>query len=401
MKLGNVRTVLWKEIIDSLRDSRTIFLMIALPLIIYPALFTGMGYFERVVRKRQRETDVSVAVLNHMSAPALVEFLSVQEKLNVLLIPEVDEEGAADLVRDQIAKVALIVPHGFEASVRAGDVVGLAVLYDGADVISIGGKDRTISLLREFGSEIVRSRLEGRGLDISILDTVEIEQKNVATAGEMGALVIGTMVPFFLIILMCAGAQHTAIDVTVGEKERSTLETVLVTSASRTEVVFGKFSAVMMASLATAIMGLIGLLLTIYSGLSFMTAVAEETLTISLGTVMILLITLIPVMIFVSAAFVAIGCFAKSIKEGQTYSSYFYMLIMLSAVVTIFPGFETGLKGYAVPLLGVLFLEKEILTGTFDLLHVALALLSTLTIAVVAIFVSVKLFSNEKVMFRI
>ncbi len=401
MKLGNVRTVMWKEIIDSLRDSRTIFLMIALPLIIYPALFTGMGYLERVVRKRQKETAVSVAILNHLSARALVEFLSEQEKLNVLLMPGVEEENAANLVRDQIAQVALLIPREFESTVAAGQAVRLAVLYDGADVISIAAKDRTISLLREFGSEIVRTRLEGRGLDISILDTVEIDQKNVATAGEMGALVIGTMVPFFLIILMCAGAQHTAIDVTAGEKERSTLETVLATSASRTEVVFGKFAAVMLASLATAIMGLIGLLLTIYSGLSVMTAVADETLTISIGTVMVLLVTLIPVMIFVAAAFVAIGCFAKSIKEGQTYSSYFYMVIMLSAVVTIFPGFETSLAGYAVPLLGVLFLEKEILMGTFDLLHVLLALLSTLTIAVVAIFVSVKLFSNEKVMFRI
>ncbi|KPJ60709.1 MAG: hypothetical protein AMJ46_05510 [Latescibacteria bacterium DG_63] len=401
MKFSNVRTVLWKEIIDSIRDSRTIFLMIALPLIIYPALFTGLGYFERIVRKRQKETDISVAVLNHGSARELVEFLSGQEKLNVLLMPQTKTEGAADIVREQIARVALLIPEGFEASVRAGSEAGLTVLYDGADVISVGGRDRVIALLREYGSEIVRTRLEGRGLDISILDTVEISTENVATAGEMGALALGTMVPFFLIILMCAGAQHTAIDVTVGEKERSTLETVLASSASRTEVVFGKFAAVMVACMATAIMGLIGLLLTIYSGLSVMTAVAEGSLSISFGTVMVLLLTLIPVMIFLSAAFVAIGCFAKSIKEGQTYSSYFYMLIMLSAVVTIFPGFEIGVKGYAVPLLGVLFLEKEILTGTFDLLHVALALLSTLTIAVVAIYVSVRLFSNEKVMFRI
>jgi sodium transport system permease protein len=401
MRLGNVGTVLWKEIIDSLRDSRTIFLMIALPLVIYPALFTGMGYFEGIVRKRQRETDISVALFNYENARRLAGFLSEKEKLDVLLMPGAEAEAAADFVRDQNAQVALLVPEGFEESVRAGQVARLTVLFDGAEVLSVSGRDRIISLLREFGSDIVRERLEERGLDISILDTVDISPENVATAGEMGALVIGTMVPFFLIILMCAGAQHTAIDVTAGEKERSTLETILASSVSRTEVVFGKFAAVMVASLATAIMGLIGLLLTIYSGLSVITAVSEGNLTISFGTVMVLLVTLIPVMIFVSAAFVAIGCFAKSIKEGQTYSSYFYMVIMLSAVVTIFPGFETGLTGYAVPLLGVLFLEKEVLTGSFDLLHVTLALLSTLAIAVAAIFVSVKLFSNEKVMFRI
>ncbi|UCF78012.1 MAG: ABC transporter permease [Candidatus Eiseniibacteriota bacterium] len=401
MKLSNVRTVLWKEVIDSLRDSRTIFLMIALPLIIYPALFTGLGYFERLVRKRQREAGVSVAVVNYTDAHELVEFLSVQEKFEVLLMPRLEGEGAADVVRGQVANVALVVPDGFDELVKAGTLAGLTVLYDGADMISVSGRDRVISLLREYGSEVVRSRLEGRGLDVSILDTMDIGTENVATAGEMGAFAVGTIVPFFLIILMCAGAQHTAIDVTVGEKERSTLETILASSASRTEVVFGKFVAVMLASLATAIMGLVGLLLTIYSGLSFMTDVGEGSLTISFSTVMILLLTLLPVMVFVAATFVAIGCFAKSIKEGQTYSSYFYMLIMLSAVVTIFPGFETGLTGYAVPLLGVLFLEKEILTGGFDIVHTCVALLSTLAIAVGALLVSVKLFSNEKVMFRV
>lgn len=275
------------------------------------------------------------------------------------------------------------------------------MLYDGADMNSVVARDRVTALLTEYGNSIVRQRLASRGLDVSILEAVKTAQKNVATSREMGAFAFGTMVPFLLIILMSAGAQHTAIDVTVGEKERSTLETVLATSASRTEIVFGKFYAVLLFSFATAIMGLIGLLLTMYSGLSFMSAIAEEKISISPGTILILLLSLAPVMIFLAAAFMTIGCFAKSIKEGQTYSSYFYMAIMLAAVVTIFPGLEIGLKGYAIPLLGVLFLEKEVLMGSFDVVHILMASLSTLAIAVVAIFLSVKLFSNEKVMFRI
>ncbi|MBN1504619.1 MAG: hypothetical protein JW952_06145, partial [Candidatus Eisenbacteria bacterium] len=144
-----------------------------------------------------------------------------------------------------------------------------------------------------------------------------------------------------------------------------------------------------------------GLLVTIFGGLSFIAGETGQDLVISAGSVLALLATLIPAMIFVAATFVAIGCFAKSTKEGQTYSSYFYMVIMVAAVVTIFPGVDLGLKGFSIPLIGVLFLGREILSGAFVPAHVAAALVSTLAIAVGALVLSVRLFSNEKVMFRI
>jgi len=401
MKVNNVRTVFWKEVVDSVRDSRTIFLMIALPLIIYPALFTGMGYFERSTRQKQEEAAISLAVVNSKDASGLVSFLESKGRNNLVVFEKPRGSDAAEMIRDKTVRVALVVPGQFQSALESGKAEELEILYDGADMNSLASRDRVTALLIEYGNSVVKQRLASKGLDVSILETVKTIPKNVATSREMGAFAFGTMVPFLLIILMSAGAQHTAIDVTVGEKERSTLETILATSASRTEIVFGKFLAVLLFSFTTAIMGLIGLLLTMFSGLSFMSALAEEKMSISADTVVILLLSLAPVMIFLSAAFMTIGCFAKSIKEGQTYSSYFYMAIMLAAVVTIFPGLEIGLKGYAIPVLGVLFLEKEVLLGSFNLVHILMASLSTLAIAVAAILLSVRLFSNEKVMFRI
>ncbi len=401
MRLSNVRTVLWKEVLDTLRDSRTLFLLIGLPLIMYPALFAGLGYFEHMIRKKQEEATITVAVLNAAQAPELVALLSSREKTNVVRLPGTSEDSAVRLIREEVVQLALVVPEGFEAQLGAGKMERLVILFDGANVASVDAREKVVNAISAYKDELVRARLEARGLDIWILDTIETEPRNVATAGEMGAFVIGMMVPFFLIILMCAGAQHTAIDVTAGEKERSTLETILATSANRTEIVFGKFLAVLLSSFATTVTGLVGLLLTFFSGMSLLSGATEDRLVISLGSVLSLLVTLIPAMIFVAATFVAIGCFAKSTKEGQTYSSYFYMVIMVAAVVTIFPGVDLGLRGFAIPLIGVLFLGREILSGGFDLTHVGAALSSTLAIAVAALFLSVKLFSNEKVMFRI
>jgi len=401
MRASNIHTVLWKEVVDTIRDGRTLFLLVALPLVMYPALFAGLGYFERIMRQKQEEATVSVVIINPADAQQLVDLLSGREKLNVVRLPDTDEASASRLIREEVVQLALLVPPAFEESLTAGKMEKLVLLYDGANVASVDAREKITNAVSEYKSQLVRKRLETRGLDISILDTVQIESQNVATAGEMGAFVVSMMVPFFLIILMCAGAQHTAIDVTAGEKERSTLETVLTTSASRTEIVFGKFLAVLLTAFATTITGLAGLLLTIFGGLSFVSGVTEEKLVISFGSVLALLATLIPAMIFVAATFVAIGCFAKSTKEGQTYSSYFYMVIMVAAVMTIFPGVDMGLKGFAIPLIGVLFLGREILSGGFVPAHVGVALISTLAIAVGALVLSVRLFSNEKVMFRI
>ncbi|MFH0779146.1 MAG: ABC transporter permease [Candidatus Eisenbacteria bacterium] len=401
MRLRNVRIVLWKELVDALRDSRTVFLMVALPLVMYPALFAAMGYVERIMARKQEETHVSVAMVNPDAAPGLAKFLSEQERVNVSFVPEGGEERAGQMIRDGAVRVALLVPDAFEDSLRGEDTGRLTILYDGTDMMSATGRERITSHIVDYEREVVGERLKRRGLDISILETIAVSSRNVATKGEMGAFAMSFMIPFFLLILMCAGAQHIAIDVTAGEKERSTLETLLATSASRTEVVIGKFMAVCFSSLASTMAGLAGLLLTMYSGISILNAVAEGQLTISPNSVLVLLLAMIPAMIVVSACFVAIGCFAKSTKEGQTYSSYFYMIIMLGAAVTIFPGFDIGLKGYAIPVLGILFLARELLTSGFNALHVATALLSTIVAAALAIFVSIRLFSNEKVMFRI
>jgi sodium transport system permease protein len=401
MKARNVRTVMWKEIVDTIRDGRTLFLLVGLPLVMYPALFTGLGYFERMMRQKQEETTISVVVLHPEGAPQLVDLLSSNEKMNVVRLPGNSEEAAIRMIREEIAHLTLLVPPAFEDSLAAGKMQTLRVFYDGANVGSVDAREKVINAVNEYRSQVVRERLETQGLDVSILYAVEVDPQNVASAGEMGAFVIGMIIPFFLIILMCAGAQHTAIDITAGEKERSTLETVLASSATRTEIVVGKFLTVLLSSFATTVTGLVGLLLTIVSGMSFISGAADERLVVSFGSVMALLVTLIPAMIFVAATFVAIGCFAKSTKEGQTYSSYFYMIIMVAAVMTIFPGVDMGLRGFAIPLIGVLFLGREILSGGFELAHVGTALLSTLAIAVGALFLSVKLFSNEKVMFRI
>lgn len=120
MKLNNVRTVFWKEVVDSVRDSRTIFLMIALPLIIYPALFTGMGYFERSMRQKQEEAAISLAVVNADDGTGLVSFLGKQEKLHLVVLPKGQENDAGRMIREKIAKVALVVPKKFEAALENG-----------------------------------------------------------------------------------------------------------------------------------------------------------------------------------------------------------------------------------------------------------------------------------------
>jgi sodium transport system permease protein len=203
-----------------------------------------------------------------------------------------------------------------------------------------------------------------------------------------------------LVVLISIGAFHTGIDSTAGEKERNTLETILVSSASRTELVLGKFLATFVASVVTAVMGMLGLAGTFASNLSILTVDESSPIAFAPSSALVLFATMIPVAGLVSALLLLLGCFAKSTREGQTYASYLQMVLIVLALVSTIKTTDVSTATYLVPVMNVTLLQKEMLLGTLDASHVLLSVVSTLVMAGVTLFLALKLFENEKVLFR-
>jgi sodium transport system permease protein len=203
---------------------------------------------------------------------------------------------------------------------------------------------------------------------------------------------------------MCmTGAMYPAMDLTAGEKERGTMETILSSPISRTHLVLGKFLLVLTASLATATLSVLsmGLSFTVLSRLIPVQGVAEGVpiLPIHIKTVLAVFAIAVPIGVLFSATLITISLFAKSFKEAQSYLTPMTFVVLIPAVAAVLPGVELTPKLALIPILNVSLLCKELVTGTYHWNYIALIFLSTCVYAGAALFLAVKMFQRESVLF--
>lgn len=248
--------------------------------------------------------------------------------------------------------------------------------------------------------------VEARQLPESLVRPFDIEQQNVAPPEKVGGAVLGGLVPYFIILLCLTGAMYPAMDLTAGEKERGTIETILCSPVSRTHLVLGKFLMVLTASIATAVLSIISMAVSFGVGKELLLGVAhgaaDEVLqvTITGKAIVSIFIMVLPLAVFFSAALLAISLFAKSFKEAQSYLSPLMIVVVLPAVAALLPGVELSTPLALVPVLNTSLVSKEIITGTYHWNYIALIFVSSCVYATAALWFAVKLFQREDVLFR-
>ncbi len=379
-----------KELRDAFRDRSTIFSVLVLPLVVYPAMFIGMGLLIGQQRQDEERRTVRVAV----SGPR--------------------DQGLLDLLRND-PKIAIVEPAEPRRLLESGEIhaalefqpvradkrLALSLLYDQANRSSVVAKERVAKLIDARRHRLVAERVMAKGLDTLMLAPLTAEYKNVASARKMGGFVMGMILPYMIVLLICVGAVHTAIDITAGEKERRTIETLLVSDISRKEIVVGKLLATVTIGMITAAMGLVSLGLTAVSGISILSArqSAPISLSFSPGAMAFSYLTLIPTAILLSSAMLLIGSFARSVREGNAYASYFMMAIIMLAMVSITP-MEPSPGLFLVPVLNTALCQKELLMGIVNWGHIGPAVLTTGLLAALAFVFAVAFFQREEVLFR-
>jgi sodium transport system permease protein len=395
MNRGKIGIVFWKEAIDTLRDSRSLFLIFIIPLVMYPAMFTFMGFVLRGEKTKQEATVVTVGFTDGSRAPRLREHLAAVKGIRLLDTPA---ESTAVHTGDVDAVVR--VPGTLEVEGAPPDTAAIVLYYDSSKDHSKLARRRTMEALEAYRKSEMERAFARIGADRALLRQGQAAARDLVSAERAGASLLGNLIPYMLVVLISIGAFHTGIDSTAGEKERNTLETILVSSASRTELVFGKYLATFVASIVTAVMGMIGLGATFMSNLSILTMDESSPIAFAPSSALVLFATMIPVAALVSALLILIGCFAKSTREGQTYASYLQMVLIVLALMSTMKTTDVSTSTYLMPIMNVTLLQKEMLLGTLNPTHVLLSMASTLLMAAVTLFLALKLFENEKVLFR-
>lgn len=396
MSWKNIKLIFIKELVGTIRDKRTIIAMIIIPLIFYPLLFAGIGYFNKVGSMKSEEAASKIIIYGAEFAPQLVKHLQDYEKIEILVI----EDDSPSKLQNGDIQAVLVIPSDYKEKIEQEEPNKLILKYDATEAKSRIAKQRIDQVIEKYQGEILLQRLSRLNLKEEFLTPLILQEENIATAEKITGSFLAVLLPYLIIILIFTGAMHTAVDITAGEKERGTIATLLVSQISRLEIVLGKCFAVMLISFTSMVLGLFGLTLAFLSGTSIARGIEGVKFGISVNTIFLLFLVLFPLVGLASAVLVMVGIFARNIREASSYITPIYMLTIFLGIISISQGIELTGKMFLVPVLNSSFVFKELLMGKIYWSHIITTFSANIIIAGIALFGATRLFNQEEVLFR-
>jgi sodium transport system permease protein len=403
MNLSAVGVVYRKEFTEWVRDRRTLISTVIVPLLLFPIIMVGFTAMATVlVGKAEKETP-KIMILGGEDSPQVLADL---RKIDTLEIAPYQDNWKEQISEKEI-RAAVEIPPGFQSALEKGDAKTVKIYFYQGELKSSLGAERIEKSLKEYRDSVVKDRLAAKNVAASVLTPFAIEQQNVAPPEKVSGATVGGFIGYLVVLLCMTGAMYPAIDLTAGEKERGTMETILSSPISRLDLVLGKFFLVLSAALATAALSVfsMGISFSVLSRLNTSSGSGHgdsAALLLQLGpkAVASIFLMALPLAVLFSAVLMTIALFAKSHKEAQSYLTPMTFLVVIPAVASLLPGVDLTPKLALVPILNTSLVCKEIMTGTYHWNSIAVIFASTCIYAGVALFLAVKTFQRESVLFR-
>lgn len=400
--MNPVFAVYRKELTDLLRDRRTIISMIVLPMVVIPAIMTGFGTVSARLVKDALAAVPKVMVIGGQDSPKVRAALAAQK--NFEIVPTAPDYAAQ--ITAKTLRAAVEIPPDFDAQLEAASTAVQVKVYHYAGEIRSGfAADQLERFFRDLRDKTLVRRLEVRGLPPDFARPLTTSRQNVAPPEKVAGGIVGSILPYIIILLCFTGAMYPALDLTAGEKERGTMETILSSPARRGQLVAGKFLVVLTISLATALFAvtsMAGFYLLTRGAFGFASkgAIDVGDLTIAPESLLAVFTLLVPLAVTFTAVLLGVGAFARSFKEAQSYAGPMVMVVILPAVATMLPGVELNWSYVFVPILGVSLATKEIFSGTYPWPMLATIFLSSCAYGAIACAIITKMFHREEIVFR-
>jgi len=390
-----------KEFTEWVRDRRTLISTVLVPLFFFPIIMVGFTALAVVMMDTAQKETPKVMVLGGEDSPQLLAELRKAESLKIAPF----SANWKEQISDKEIRAAVEIPRGFQAALEKGEAKTVKIYFYEGETKSSFGADHIQKFLKDYREQVVKERLAAKNVPTSVLTPFEIHQENVAPPEKVSGATVGGFIGYMVVLLCMTGAMYPAIELTAGEKERGTMETILSSPISRMNLVLGKFLLVLSAALATAALSVMSM------GISF-SALRHFNVSSGRGEAAGLLLQLgpkavaaiflmaLPMAVLFSAVLMTIALFAKSHKEAQSYLTPMTFLVVIPAVASLLPGVELTPKLAFIPILNTSLVCKEIMTGTYHWNAIALIFVSTCAYAGVALFLAFKTFQRESVLFR-
>lgn len=389
--MSGLGTIYTKEIRENLRDRRSLFNSVLLGPILFPILFIGLGYFAASKQQERAEQVLEVPVVGAEYAPNLVAFLAQQ---GVLVQPA--PEDPESLVRSQEVPVIIRIPEYYPGQWKQGKPAVVEIIADPSRRESETPIRRVRSLLLAYGAQIGQLRLQLRGVSPSIQTAIMVKDVDLSTPQSRGMLVM-IMLPYVLMITAFTGGMHLAIDSTAGEKERKSLEPLLINPVPRWQIMLGKMSATATFSFASLVLTL----------LSFRFAfpllpTGALGVDLNLGAMAIggILLAVAPVVVLAAAMLTTLAALAKSLREAQSYMGLVFMIPMIPSIIFMVNPVTPVTWMMSIPMFSQNLLIGEFVRGeSVPLLWLSLSMGSTLLIGLAFAAIAATLFNRPRIVF--
>jgi sodium transport system permease protein len=396
-----IRIIYGKELRDSLRDRRTIISMIVVPVLVMPLLMFGVGALMiKTMTKAQQEIP-HVMILGGENSPKVLSALHAARNLQIV---PATVDFTNQIVEKKVRAVVKLPPD-FDAAIARGDKTKVEIYEYQGEIKSGFAAENLNAFFRNLQDATVRERLENRGIPVEVLKPFIIQRQNVAPPAKVTGNLLGGILPYILVILCLTGAMYPALDVTAGEKERGTMETILCCPVGRTDLVLGKFLMVLTASIGTVVLSLLSMGATFHFAkralAGSMPQEAMKTISsIDVGGLAGVFLMLLPVAVTFSAVLLMVGLFSRSFREAQSYCGPLMLVAIVPAMVGMLPGVDLNASLAVVPLLNVSLICKEMIAGTWHWNYILLIFGSACLYAAAALAATVWMFHREDVLFR-
>ncbi|MEM6347315.1 MAG: ABC transporter permease [Bacteroidota bacterium] len=394
--MNNIFTVARKEFLDTLRDRRTLMMMLLVPLVLFPALFYVSITIQSNQEKKAREKKLKIALIDNGQAGEFRSMLNERDDLTI--IDGIATAETDSLIRSDSLDLAIVFADDFKQMQDSLETGTISLIHQTDDNDRI--EKRGVELIKSYEAQLTEQRLNTLEITSSNIDPIDIDNRNVASDREVIGKIIGGFLPYIFILFTFLGCMYPAIDLFAGEKERGTIETILSVPIPRTQILVGKLIVVATTGLFSAITALLSLSLS----LQFMpipeVLVQAVGGVLQVGNVLLILGMMIPLSIFFAGIMTALSTFAKSYKEAQSTIAPLNILVIVPAAIGLMPGIELNFGTALIPILNVALATKEIVAGTAPIGPLLIVMVSLVLLAGVAVAASARWFASEQNVLR-
>ncbi|WP_367390573.1 ABC transporter permease [Lewinella sp. LCG006] len=392
MRSHIIATIFSKEIKEVLRDKRMLYLIILLPFFLYPVLFTLIGGVGASQQEKLMQQEIAVWVSPNATDTPLPALLAQDPSLKVEMktFSETDLEG-------QKRTIGIQLPDDYQERIANGKSAEIILYADQSqDVLNM--RERILrTQLTSMGDQLLNERLASKELSPEFANPLTIDSVDLSPE-ESGDRMMVAFLPMMILLFIFIGCIYIAIDITAGEKERRTLQTLFTTTASTKEIVAGKFLAVAAVGIVSATMNILSLVV----AMNIQAYLLEEeaagmAMNLAPAAWAWLVILVLLTTLFLGALSLAVVLLANSYKEAQSYVSPLMMVVLIPAMMAIMPGVELNMQTALIPVFNVALAIVAILKGSFDTSILAVVAVASFVYGILALYLASLSFGNENI----